>query len=130
MDKNIDLYCSRCYTQEGSFIRISTSKYGCTYYHCRKCNAERARKYRSTKEGMDNIKKAAKKSYRKLKNKAFARSYINYYIRVGKIKRPKICSKCREVRFTEAHHTDYSKPLDVIFMCRQCHADIHKLVTI
>lgn len=38
---------------------------------------------------------------------------------------PKACIVCGEVK-TEGHHKDYSKPLDVIWLCRKHHAKLHK----
>jgi len=55
-----------------------------------------------------------------------ARAKVNYHIAKGKIVRPKICPKCKKRKKTEAHHSDYTKPLKVKFMCRQCHAVIHR----
>lgn len=51
-----------------------------------------------------------------------ARSYAGVYKRRGKlIPRPCACG-CQEV---EMHHSDYSKPLEVEWMCRRCHIDHH-----
>lgn len=43
----------------------------------------------------------------------------------GKIKKMP-CEVCGEVK-SEAHHHDYSKPLDVMWVCRKHHADIHRM---
>jgi hypothetical protein len=40
-------------------------------------------------------------------------------IRVG------CCEVCRTRRFIEGHHEDYSKPLEVVWLCRQHHREIH-----
>lgn len=45
---------------------------------------------------------------------------------LGKITRPGSCSACSETRFVEAHHDDYSKPLDVRWLCIPCHAAHHR----
>lgn len=45
-------------------------------------------------------------------------------IRSGKITRPNVCSGCGctdDEHRIEAHHYDYSKPLDVIWLCTPCH---------
>lgn len=44
----------------------------------------------------------------------------------NKIKRPSVCSACKVQCTPEGHHPDYSKPLDVIWLCRQCHVDLHR----
>ena len=50
---------------------------------------------------------------------------INFALRKGKIKRPEICSICGNAGFIMGHHYDYSKPLDVIWVCWICHNKIH-----
>ena len=52
------------------------------------------------------------------------RTYWNAVIR-GKVKRASVCSKCGEVGQIDAHHADYSKPLEVEFLCRPCHVNEH-----
>ena len=34
------------------------------------------------------------------------------------------CAVCGDTE-TEAHHEDYSKPLDVIWLCSSCHKQVH-----
>jgi len=48
-------------------------------------------------------------------------------VRDGKVIKPDCCEACgkKAVRI-DGHHEDYAKPLDVVWLCRQCHVDIHK----
>ncbi len=46
----------------------------------------------------------------------------------GKIIKPKGCSLCGKRKKLDGHHEDYNKPLDVIWLCRHCHGNLHKNV--
>ncbi len=43
----------------------------------------------------------------------------------GTLVRPDRCCICDEKVKTEAHHPDYSKPLDVVWLCTVCHKQLH-----
>ena len=59
--------------------------------------------------------------------KVKAYSIVNEAVRTGKLINPRRCSICNvEKEDVEAHHEDYSKPLDVIWLCTACHSKIHK----
>ena len=48
-----------------------------------------------------------------------ARTAVNNAIRDGRLKKEPCCI-CGSM-FSQAHHEDYSKPLDVKWYCKQCH---------
>lgn len=80
--------------------------------YCSACTSARNREYRAKHpiQGEARLK-------------ANARSYLHTYIRRGKIiKGP--CADCGSEN-AEAHHSDYSKPLDVVWLCRKCHMARH-----
>ena len=54
-----------------------------------------------------------------------ARNTVNHAIESGKIKRHP-CSVCGSTENLDAHHEDYSKPLNVVWLCRTHHARLHK----
>ncbi len=60
------------------------------------------------------------------KKKAMARKIVSQYIRLGKLNRAVACELCNEEKPTEAHHTDYGRPLDVIWVCDACHGLCHR----
>lgn len=69
----------------------------------------------------------AKRTKKKHPEKHKAGMKFRYAVRRGKILRPTYCSKCwKYSKRIEGHHEDYSKPLDVIWLCRSCHVKIHK----
>lgn len=53
-----------------------------------------------------------------------ARNYLNRLIRQGLVKR-KNCEICGSDKNVEAHHEDYGKPLEVRWLCRVHHDDMH-----
>lgn len=53
-----------------------------------------------------------------------ARRAVEYALKMGRLKKKK-CAVCRAIKVT-AHHPDYSKPLDVIWLCPKHHRGAHK----
>jgi hypothetical protein len=41
---------------------------------------------------------------------------------LGLITRPRVCSWCRRRQRLQRHHWDYDEPLNVTFLCADCHA--------
>lgn len=65
-------------------------------------------------------------NYRKTnKEKYIAHNKVNNAIRDGKLFKPEKCSICKKKKRIIGHHEDYSKPLDVIWMCQGCHKQHH-----
>ena len=66
------------------------------------------------------------KQYReKYPNKYKAHNLVNNGIRDGKISSKNSCEECFSEFSFEAHHDDYSKPLDVRWLCALCHKRWH-----
>lgn len=105
---------------------------------------EKAREYnRKFKEGKtyyykepykDPIKRAKIIARRKLYKerdlegffmRARAVKKVNYRVKVGKISKPSKCEKCSKEKRINAHHEDYTKPLEVMWLCYSCHSRLH-----
>lgn len=54
-----------------------------------------------------------------------AHSKVGYAVKAGTLKKAS-CEVCNR-EDTQAHHNDYSKPLEVLWLCPVCHCDWHKL---
>jgi len=111
--------CVTCGKTE-DLMKGSVNKYGTQYYRCRKCNTERANKYRA--KNRDKIRKISSRQARKSPVQRRAYSLVSLH---KKLYNPCEYPNCKVVK-TDAHHEDYSRPLDVIWLCRQHHADLHK----
>ena len=55
-----------------------------------------------------------------------ARVAVHHAIRRGDLT-PEPCGECGEAK-AEAHHDDYTRPLDVRWLCRRCHTAHHTAV--
>lgn len=55
-----------------------------------------------------------------------ARNIVNYAVKSGKLEKSTTCSVCQSEGRIEGHHPDYSKPLEVVWLCVICHREEHK----
>jgi hypothetical protein len=46
-------------------------------------------------------------------------------LRMGDLVRPGKCSRCEKIGRVDGHHSDYSKPLEVVWLCSSCHRKQH-----
>jgi len=120
--------CQQCKSIENLYkYKSSTSKTGFSYI-CRECNTNNKKKYRQTKKGKISTNKAVYKSIKKYNYKQNARTKVFQALKNGIILKPDICSVCKNKEIIEGHHMDYSKPLEVVWLCRKCHSNLHNIV--
>jgi len=86
---------------------------------------ETKRKYNLTDKAksLDKIRKAKWQKANPVKSRAHKK--VRYALDSGKLDKPDNCQICGTDCIPNGHHEDYSKPLDVIWVCNQCHVDIH-----
>ena len=124
--------CSKCglVKNESEFGRNCTTKDGLQGW-CKKCKHTHQKEYRKTDAGKNALQKHQQSNSRKTTNrkyylkhkeknreKACARSAVYYAIKTGRlIKEPCFCGEVK----VQAHHDDYSKPLDVEWLCSKHH---------
>jgi hypothetical protein len=98
------------------------------------------RQWRKRIENVDRLRVQAKEQARKagrarypakLKwkelNPRAARAHHLVYkaVKARKLIRPESCSRCGKKCKPHAHHKDYEKPLDVLWLCIVCHESEH-----
>lgn len=60
-------------------------------------------------------------------HKAKARREVAIALKSGKLVKPDRCINCQVFTATlEAHHPDHYKPLEVVWLCRKCHGQVHR----
>lgn len=127
--KNWDGKCKGC-NKKISIVDLIADR-----FTCKPCMALFHRKYGvKNREKISKVKKEyTKNNYttekdrikkQKFPEKTQARLDVMHALRNGKLKR-KPCSVCKS-KISQAHHEDYSKPLQVIWLCRIHHAEKHR----
>lgn len=125
--------------------------YACNRVRCKECVKAAAREYRQNNiervraydrvRGLDPQRKAEVKTRApryKDRHAAWvranneenperraARVAVGNAIRDGKLK-VQPCERCGYAVGVHAHHEDYSKPLDVTWLCSRCHGERHR----
>lgn len=55
-----------------------------------------------------------------------ARSSVSYHVSAGNVTRPDRCERCNLIGPVDGHHEDYTRPLDVAWLCKSCHNAEHR----
>lgn len=58
---------------------------------------------------------------------AHARRLLRNAIRRGEVMPPGYCEDCHGPGPLHGHHVDYDAPLDVVWLCRTCHGQRHRM---
>lgn len=107
-------------------MEYKKTKSGIPYYRCRECNTKIVRKYRATKTGRENQRKAVAKSQKKNSKKTNARARTHYYVIKGTILKADKCQECNSKETLFIHHNNYDDAFDILWLCRNCHCKKHK----
>lgn len=83
------------------------------------------KKYRSTEKGKAARRKHVIKWRLKNAEKVLVHNIVTAAIRTGKLK-SKPCVVCGDKK-SQAHHEDYDKPLNVIWLCSKHHCEVHRV---
>lgn len=120
--------CYYCHKKEGKLYSLRNTTTRGKDYICQVCNTKKMKRYRSTLKGKKAVSDASKRAYIKHREKWIARAKARFAIKEGFILKPNKCEVCEKLKPLQAHHEDYSKPLQVIFLCYSCHAEADKLL--
>ena len=86
---------------------------------------ERRKNWLKTEAGKKYALRQTRTCRAKYPEKNLARKRLLNAILSRKITRPETCSYCKIDCIPHGHHHDYSKPLDVVWLCRKCHNELH-----
>lgn len=107
--------------------------------HCKECVKARVRRRARTNPAVQEYERAraktperrdkARKNRKRWRSenpdRAKAHSAVNYAVRTKKIEKEP-CVFCGRTD-VHAHHEDYSRPLDIVWLCPKCHHRLHAI---
>ena len=80
-----------------------------------------------------NRKKILKRRWKNTPQQMQTRKTLGYAVSSGKIFKPNKCKKCGKKfpkKKIHGHHFNYSKPLEVFWLCQKCHYSLHQYLEI
>lgn len=87
----------------------------------------KARKeYMKTEAGKQARKRASAVQKKRYPMAYAAHVITGNAIRDGKLTQASNCSVCNSTEKIEGHHDDYTKPLEVRWLCKKCHKEWHR----
>jgi hypothetical protein len=93
---------------------------------CRNCYREYQREYARNYRDANKHRQSQHRYRIKNQDKDAAHKAVHRALKTGELFMPLWCQRCHCVHEIEAHHHDYSKPLDVEWLCQTCHGLEHR----
>lgn len=129
--------CPRCKTEKPKteFHKNRHNRDGLGWW-CIACRAEYDRseyrkryfrEYQAAHRETMNARRRRNGQQRRERTRDKRRVHAKVYnaIKYGRIERPGKCSRCGTQCKPEGHHDDYSKPLEISWLCQNCHLAYH-----
>lgn len=127
--------CARCKEEKprSTFHKMTRALDGLQPW-CKTCGRDGNRKYfRENPEKVAEYNRRTKEKFPDLrrqrdanrKKQLMAYRAVQTAVRNGTLVRSERCSACKKKREVEAHHENYDKRLDVIWLCHECHGKVH-----
>ena len=134
--------CFKCHTEKplSEYYKLASMADG-HLNKCKECtkldvqkhrtdNLDKVREYDRRRSilphRIEHITQNTKKYRENNPEKWAAHQAVNHAVRDGKIVKPKCCQSCGIDKRLHGHHDDYTKPLEVMWLCVPCHAARHK----
>lgn len=93
-------------------------------------NIERIRAYDRTRgsrgKGIVSTNEGSRAWVERNPEKRAAHNLVDSAIRSGRLTKPDACEICDRRLPLAGHHTDYTEPLIVVWLCDECHKDVHR----
>jgi hypothetical protein len=107
-------------------------------HRCKACHTARMKELRLTNPDVrardrERAQRLGRKEYINERSKLWrkknplgykAHYILNNALRAGEVKKLP-CAMCGDTKQVHAHHHDYTKPLDVKWLCAKCHKRLH-----
>jgi hypothetical protein len=112
-------WCRGCYSKEATVYGLAKIQVDIEY---RERALIRSKKW--TSENREHCTENQRKWRQANPLSIHAHNAVQLALRSGKLKK-KPCVICGSNKNLEAHHRDYDKPLDVVWLCRMHHSHLH-----
>lgn len=125
---SLKTHCPKGHPYDERNTLVRKEKNGRYKRYCLTCKRELQRKNRARYDAKDRARRAE----RVLRDKAWSqrfpekrRAHRRVYLAIQKgiLIKPDHCSKCGATGRIEGSHDDYSKPLEVVWLCPRCHGE-------
>lgn len=124
-----DVYCKVCANIKRTAKRNANREKYKAYrreFSRRPESREKKRAY-THKKKESRVKRPARNNTWGIRNRFQRRCHdkVAYAVTSGVLSIPEGCERCQSRAKVVAHHDDYRKPLDVMWLCRDCHGIRH-----
>ena len=120
--------CFKCKKDKdySEFVKDKNQKDG-HYTYCKDCSGLLFKKHSQSLSYKKRHNKQSGEWEKRNRIAKRAHRIVRKAKQTGKLLKPKNCSLCLQIKKRiEAHHSDYLRPLDVIWLCPRCHHKINE----